>query len=362
MLDPGLEGSLEVIRRFSHYKLANRILWGIWRRLPEASQSRTFPFIVSSAYADWLTSNWIPATDVFHAWAGRALTSLPIARRHGAITILENPTMHPLHWQQAVLQECATFNVRPRDCRAVLPSALIQRMEREYKLCDFIIVPSSIARDSFERAGHIGKIIVVHACVDHLFFTPPHVPALSDIFRVCYTGRVELSKGIIYLLQAWKQLNLPNAELVLMGEVAPEMQPFLREYVLPNVRLTGFISPTQIADYLRASRLFVFPSVNEGLARVPFEAMSSGLPIVATQLSGAEDCLTPNVEGNIVPARDPLALAEAIKWHFDNPEASAAMGRAARIKVEKHFTIPHYVERMIDAYHFTMRQTPPTTL
>ena len=94
--------------------------------------------------------------------------------------------------------------------------------------------------------------------------------------------------------------------------------------------------PSELAKWYRASHLFVFPSVNEGLARVLFEAMSSGLPVIATERSGAEDCITSGLEGNVVPARNvdgagrghPLALPESrgIRRH----------GKAARSRIERN--------------------------
>jgi len=350
VLDPDGASGLKQVRKYPHYRIANRVLWAAWRRLPATSYSATLPVVFSCTYADWLISRWIPTSDIFHGWAGLSLTSLRVAKQHGAVTMLENPTMHPCDWQKAVLEECDTFGVRPRDCRAVLPSLLIERMDREYTVCDFIIVPSSLARQSFEQSGHPGKAIVVHAGIDHRFFTPSATPPSLEIFRVCYTGRVELAKGIPYLLQAWKQLALPNAELVLIGQVAPELRSLVAKYALPNVRFVGFLPASQVADWYRASNLFAFPSVNEGLARVLLEAMSSGLPIVATSRSGAEDCITPGHDGIIVPPRDATALADAILWHFRNREQSAIMGKAARVTIEQRFTVSHYEERMISVY------------
>jgi glycosyltransferase involved in cell wall biosynthesis len=74
------------------------------------------------------------------------------------------------------------------------------------------------------------------------------------------------------------------------------------------------------------------------------------MPVVATELSGAKDCVTPGVDGTIVAARDPEALAEAILFHYNNPELTVAMGRAARARIEQNFTVEHYVERNIDLY------------
>jgi glycosyltransferase involved in cell wall biosynthesis len=223
-------------------------------------------------------------------------------------------------------------------------------MDREFELADAILVPSQVARQSFERAGYAERTIVVNAGVDHHFFTPPSKAAPRDVFRVCYAGRVELPKGLPYLLRAWNKLGLANAELVLIGEVAPEMHRIIKQWALPNVRFLGLLPHSELAKWYRASHLFAFPSVNEGLARVLFEAMSSGLPVVATERSGAEDCITEGIEGNVVPARNVDALAEAILWHYKNPEASAAMGAAARSRIERQFTLPHYVERVIGIY------------
>jgi glycosyltransferase involved in cell wall biosynthesis len=244
----------------------------------------------------------------------------------------------------------------------VLPSLLIWRLEREYERCDYIIVPSSIARQSFAAAGLFEKAIVVHAGVDHHFFTPPAVFEPQALFRVCYVGRVELTKGVPYLLQAWKQVDLANAELLLVGEIAPEMNSVIQKYALPNVRFSGTLPASRVAECYRTSHLFAFPSVNEGLARVLFEAMASGLPVVATDKSGAEDLITQAVDGTIVPARNPAALAAAILWHYHNPQASAAMGKAARVKVEQQFTLAHYAERMIDVYRSVAEVERPADL
>ena len=349
IFDPDVS-SLKLVHRYKHSRLANRILWGLWRRLPGAQLSRTLPVVISTTVADWLAARWMPDCDIYHGWTSLCLAGIQAAKRRGAITLVENAVMHPQEWQRAVLTECNAFGIRPHNCRATLPSLLIRRMEREFEICDYIVVPSDVARRSFESAGYANKAIVVHAGVDHLFFTPPDAPPRREPFRVCYVGRVEIAKGVPYLLQAWKQLALPNAELVMVGEVAPEMQTLLKEFASPNVRLAGLLSPAQVAEWYRKSHLFAFPSVNEALARVLFEAMASGLPVIATSASGAEDCVTSGVDGMIVRMRDPDALADAILWHYRNPEATVVMGRAARAKIEQCFTLDHYIERIIAVY------------
>jgi len=356
ILDPDGNGGLKLVRRFPHYRLANRILWAAWRRLPGSKYSRHFPVVVSTMYADRLLSRHLPACDVFHGWTGLSLACLRAAKRMHALTIIENPSRHPREWQRIVLEECERFGVPPSECRAVLPSALIRRMEAEFDRCDFIVVPSAVARSSFGHPKYSGKAQVIHAGIDHLFFAPPDAPRSEDTFRVCYTGRVELAKGVVYLLQAWKQLALTNAELIMIGEVAPEMSSLLRQYAIPNVTFTGFLPADSVRDWYRRSNVFAFPSVNEGLARVLLEAMATGIPVVATAASGAEDCVTPGEDGTIVPARDAQALALALLWHFENRDASREMGKAARATIEARFTVAHYEERMIGFYRSLLRE------
>jgi glycosyltransferase involved in cell wall biosynthesis len=350
IFDPDDADGLTLMRRYRRHRLVNHLICAAWHRLPGSGRARNMPIVVSTAYADWLASHWVPPATIFHGWTGNCLACIKKARQYGSVIMIEQATMHPSDWQDAMLKECETFGIRPRDCRANLPAPLRRRMEREFEMADAILVPSLVARGSFERAGYAKQTVVVNAGVDHHFFSPPPRPTTRDLFRVCFAGRVELLKGLPYLLRAWSQLGLAHAELVLIGEVSPEMHSILNKWAPSNVRTLGFISPPELAVWYRSSHLFVFPSVNEGLARVIFEAMSCGLPVVATERSGAEDCITQGVEGNVVPARNVEALAEAILWHHRNPEASAAMGIAARSKIERQFTLAHYVERVVGVY------------
>jgi starch synthase len=270
---------------------------------------------------------------------------------------VENAARHPRHWHEAGVDECRRFGINPRERSTKLPSSLIRRIEREYELCDRIIVPSSLAHRSLAEFGLGDKTVVVTPGVDAEFFSPRPRPEGKPLFRACFVGRVELAKGVGYLLQAWKRLALPNAELVLVGEVKPEMNSLLRTYADSTLRTTGVLPPKELADWYRESDLFVFPSVNEGLAQVLFEAMSSGLAVVASDHSGADDLVTEGKEGFIVPARDVDRLTEAISWCYHHRDDLRVMGREARAKIESQFTLEHYNRRQIALYRSLARRT-----
>jgi len=137
---------------------------------------------------------------------------------------------------------------------------------------------------------------------------------------------------------------------VLAGEIRPEMNSLLETYADSSVRMTGFLPARELLKHYRDSDLFVFPSVNEGLAQVLLEAMATGLPVVATELSGACDCVSDGQEGFIVPARDVDRTAEAIEWCYEHRDETRGMGRAARARIESQFTLEHYNQRMILLY------------
>jgi glycosyltransferase involved in cell wall biosynthesis len=347
--DPNGKGSLEEIKRFPLNRMVNGLLWGTWRHLPRKWRPGS-PVMVTVLMKDLLWSRWIPQCSVFHGWMGQSLASISVAKHLGVVTLLENAGRHPGHFHNASLEECDRFNIKKSQRSPLLPKALIHRMEREYEICDRIVVPSTLAHGSFAEFGYADKTVVVFPGVDDHFFSPRRQPERQQLFRVCFAGRVELAKGAGYLLQAWKRLALPNAELVLAGEVRPEMSALLQTHADSSVSKTGFLTTKELLKLYRESDLFVFPSVNEGFAQVLLEAMACGLPVVATELSGAKDCTTEGVEGFIVPARDVDRLAEAIQRCYQHRDETRAMGRAARAKIESQFTLDHYNQRMIVLY------------
>jgi glycosyltransferase involved in cell wall biosynthesis len=348
MQDPTPDGSLRVVERFSWFGHANRVFWGIKRRLPESLQPRP-PVMLMARLTDRLWSKRIPPCTIFHGWMGLSLACLLKAKGQGTITLLENPARHPRHWHQAGVEECERFGIAPRERSTTLPAPLIRRMEQEFELCDRIVLPSTLSQRSFTECGLGRKTVVVKPAVDTDLFAPRPLEERS-CFRACFVGRVELAKGAGYLLQAWRRLALPNAELVLVGDVKPEMRSLLRTYADATVRTLGVLPARALTQRYRESDLFVFPSVNEGLAQVLLEAMSSGLPVVASDHSGADDLVTEGKDGFIVPVRDVDRLAEAILWCYQHRNETIAMGLAAREKIESQFTLAHYDQRLITLY------------
>jgi glycosyltransferase involved in cell wall biosynthesis len=346
ILEPSSAGGLGPGRRLLGYRMGNRVLWAVRRRVPPTWQ-RLLPILGWSSLADlWISSNLSPS-DIFHGLMSMSLASLDRARSLGAITLVDNPTLHPAAFQREVLADYARFSAP--ESEHIMPRSAMYRCERQYEICDQIIVYSSVAARSFEPFAHAGKTVVIRPGVDHELFSPPAARD-AEVFRACYVGRIAAPKGIHYLIEAWKKLALPNAELVLAGRIFPEMSYLRREAAGMRIRLAGILPPDEVARCYRNSSLFVFPSANEGLSLAVLEAMASGLPAIACRHTGAEDCITPGKHGLLVKTRDAEDLAEAILWCYGHRSEAAAMGRAGRSRIEEEFTLSHYQKRLFGLY------------
>jgi sugar transferase (PEP-CTERM/EpsH1 system associated) len=101
-----------------------------------------------------------------------------------------------------------------------------------------------------------------------------------------------------------------------------------------------------VDSILRGLACFVLPSRGEGISNTILEAMASGLPVLATDVGGNAELVQRGGTGELVPAGDVQAMADALRRLACDPERAAALGRAGRLAVEERFSL----ESMIAAY------------
>jgi glycosyltransferase involved in cell wall biosynthesis len=115
------------------------------------------------------------------------------------------------------------------------------------------------------------------------------------------------------------------------------------------VRLLGNVR--DVPGLLQRARMFVLPSLSEGVPLTLLEAMATGLPVVATQVGGNPEVIADTATGVLVPAGNPPALAAAMRGLWCDAAACVRLGAAGRKRVEQLFD----VRRMVAAYEALYR-------
>jgi len=168
-------------------------------------------------------------------------------------------------------------------------------------------------------------------------------------------------KGLHSTLRAFARFaeSHPRAHLTLAGEgpLLAELTALAAELgVADKVRFTGFLSHEALVEQLAAAHIFLHPSETgpdgnqEGVPNSMLEAMSTGLPVVATWHGGIPEALDDGVSGYLVPEHDPEALAAAMLHVASEPARYAAMGRAATQAVAERFEQGKQIEVLERCY------------
>ena len=96
--------------------------------------------------------------------------------------------------------------------------------------------------------------------------------------------------------------------------------------------------------------VFANPSWAESFPLSTLEAMRAGLPVAITDVGGAAEAIVPGESGDLVPPRDPAALAGALAGLMSDPERARAMGEAARRRVEERFGLSRIIDETLAVY------------
>ena len=166
------------------------------------------------------------------------------------------------------------------------------------------------------------------------------------IEETCVVGiivaRIDHLKGHDTLLDACALLKKRGTNFTLLV-VGDGLERANREYQALDLQLNGedvrFLNfRTDVPDLLAASDFFLLPSLTEGLPLSVLEAMSHGLPIVATRVGGIPELVTDNRNGFLVPPKEPSLLAEAMEKLICDAPLRIKMGEANLLRTKTHFS------------------------
>jgi glycosyltransferase involved in cell wall biosynthesis len=166
-------------------------------------------------------------------------------------------------------------------------------------------------------------------------------------------GTLKPQKGHRFAIEAARSVvpRFPQLHLLFVGDGAERagLQALAAESgVGEHIHFLG--SRDDVPELLASCDSFVLPSLWEGLPMALIEAMASGLPVIATEVSGTRQVMLHGETGLLVPPGDAAALAGAMGALLSEPATAQAMGAAARRRVETAFSAQRQAEDHVALY------------
>jgi glycosyltransferase involved in cell wall biosynthesis len=206
------------------------------------------------------------------------------------------------------------------------------------------------------------SIDVISMGIDTERFHPDNRdPALRERLGISdemllFVGRLAEKKGVRYLLEAMPAIRHghPNVKLVVVGDgpLRQDLEALTRaQGITPNVTFLGAIPQKELPTYYASADVFVGPSIvadggdTESFGLVFGEAMSSGCPVVASDVGGIRDVVQSGKCGLLVPPADPRAIAGAVNRLLDNTAMRTRFGTKGRTEIVKSHSAQQTVER-----------------
>ena len=187
----------------------------------------------------------------------------------------------------------------------------------------------TVSESLFARISEIepeakSKMIVIPNLVKTDYFTLPDKKSNPEPFVFISVAYLEEVKGLRYLLEAFQHFTgkvSGSFELRIAGRgsLEKDLKKYCKHLGLErNVRFLGFMSREGVRAELQNSHIFILPSITEAFGVALIEAMSVGLPVIATKSGGPATIVTKET-GLLVPARNPEELANAMeKLYIDH--------------------------------------------
>jgi glycosyltransferase involved in cell wall biosynthesis len=204
-------------------------------------------------------------------------------------------------------------------------------------------------------------------CEDHKYFNISN--PISSVFRkleadpenshqILFIGDFELRKNIKLVLRALAELDdlIPrNYKLKIIGTIKDKKYydtifTGLPQSVLNRLTIIPFLLPEQIANEMSKSAILLLTSYNETAPMVIAEAMTIGLPVIATDVGGVKYMINNEINGYVIKSDSLLGLKKHLIELINNPILRKNVGNAARLFATKEYDSKIIAKKTIDVY------------
>lgn len=229
-------------------------------------------------------------------------------------------------------------------------------LEQYFRKIDGLIAVSEVARDSVSKYFP-GDYRIIPNGIDTNRFNPdvkpmPELEKYSQ--KILFVGRFEPRKGLKYLFQAFSIIidEFPEAKLIVVGRGFLERyyRRYVEEHIKESVIFAGHVSPEDLPRYYASCDIYSSPATGaESFGIVLLEAMASGKPIVASDISGYQRVMEQGKEGLFFKACDPESLAENVICLLKDKKRMREMGQSGR-KKSLRYDWKIVTKRVLDFY------------
>lgn len=209
-------------------------------------------------------------------------------------------------------------------------------------LSDVVMAPSHQTAIEVKRNYGVERVLVLPNVMGGRPIEASVAPALEDFTGfLLFVGRLRIRKGVEVLLNAVSVLReddrLVRLVVVGDGEHRASLEATSRRLgLVDSVRFLGGCDAGAVRQLMSRAAALVVPSIYEGMPLVVLEAMESGLPVVASAVSGLPEVVNP-ASGWLFPPEDVAALSVALSEVLDHPEDASRRGEAGRRLLEERF-------------------------
>jgi phosphatidyl-myo-inositol alpha-mannosyltransferase len=182
---------------------------------------------------------------------------------------------------------------------------------------------------------------------------PPAADAGGREHRIVFAGRHEQRKGLHVLLRAWPDIRKrTGAELRVIGADPLRVRLLMRRLRVTEdgVEVLGFLSQERLTAELLAAKALVAPSLGgESFGMVLTRALACATPVVASDIPGYRDVMTPEISVAFPPG-DERALADAVVSLLEDEPRRAAAGAAGRVLMQQRYAWDAIASRLVSIY------------
>jgi glycosyltransferase involved in cell wall biosynthesis len=265
---------------------------------------------------------------VFDRWAAAALQDCDLllgastsslatgraAQRMGAAYVLDRACPDIRVQQQMMVEEArkvgGTFTTNS--------PWFVERQVEEYETADFILAPSEFSRRSYPE--HLRAKVVLAPLYGRSQVSVRMPKPGGSPFVLGMIGGGPLRKGSLYLLQAWKELALPNAQLKIRTSTEIYTYPLLKQLIMEQANISVISYIPDITKFYADCDAFILPSVDDGFGMALFEALANGVPSIASRNCGASELLVPERDCLLIDAFSVEQIKEAVLRLYESGE------------------------------------------